>query len=415
VLNLNAIKNISNLRITNGFFASSRRDNKKQLVLFAYYAPLEEDLNQRFHRLRHFLVDNYDPIIIWALDKKGFNFKDSFCIKEKLNDSESKISLKTRIISLPSYVFNLLLNPLWLVYIFLTHEHRKVDICIACFPIMGVACAILKKLGKIKYFVYEDIDFFPGFYRNKLVKFLLSCFERIAIANSNKVICVSEELAGFRRKTFKNKNIIVIPNGVDYATFSMVQRERQAFPPTIVYAGCLGWFSGLDYVLLALALLKNKIPDITLILLGRDDWLRHFSRVSKKIIIEKNLQPFIKYYGVIPYRSLPNYLAKATLGLAINADSELRKYSCPLKIFEYAAAGLPVIGTDIGEIKKLIAKYEFGELVEYTPIKIADKVYSMLNDKQNLQKYSENAKKFAAQFDWNSLFDQEMEEIFRRN
>ena len=53
--------------------------------------------------------------------------------------------------------------------------------------------------------------------------------------------------------------------------------------------------------------------------------------------------------------------------------------------------------------------------MEYTPIKIADKVYSMLNDKQNLQKYSENAKKFAAQFDWNSLFDQEMEEIFRRN
>ena len=80
MLNLNAIKNISNLRITNGFFASSRRDNKKQLVLFAYYAPLEEDLNQRFHRLRHFLVDNYDPIIIWALDKKGFNFKDSFSV-----------------------------------------------------------------------------------------------------------------------------------------------------------------------------------------------------------------------------------------------------------------------------------------------------------------------------------------------
>ena len=53
------------------------------------------------------------------------------------------------------------------------------------------------------------------------------------------------------------------------------------------------------------------------------------------------------------YDELPNLLAKADIGVALFRVNDLMKYTFPLKVVEYMAAGLAVVGTRVGETERL--------------------------------------------------------------
>jgi glycosyltransferase involved in cell wall biosynthesis len=54
----------------------------------------------------------------------------------------------------------------------------------------------------------------------------------------------------------------------------------------------------------------------------------------------------------VPHHELPMWLRRMKVGLIPFLDNEHIRYSCPTKFFDYMAAGLPVVSTDVPELRR---------------------------------------------------------------
>jgi glycosyltransferase involved in cell wall biosynthesis len=108
------------------------------------------------------------------------------------------------------------------------------------------------------------------------------------------------------------------------------------------------------------------------------------------------------------YKDLPRNLAEADIGVATFRDTEFRRYACPLKIFEYMATGLPVIGTKVGEAKVIIEKSMAGETIDFSAEAFADAALNLLSNRSKYNLYAANGINFAREHDWGQLLDQRL-------
>jgi len=57
--------------------------------------------------------------------------------------------------------------------------------------------------------------------------------------------------------------------------------------------------------------------------------------------------------------------AEPHVGIATFVPNELMNYAFMMKVVEYMAAGLPVIGKKIGETQRIIEKHDCGKIIHY--------------------------------------------------
>ena len=91
--------------------------------------------------------------------------------------------------------------------------------------------------------------------------------------------------------------------------------------------------------------------------------------------------------------------------MATPTPSKLIEYACPLKLFHYMAAGLPVIGTDIGEMGMLIRKHNIGIPIKFDKEELAGKVVELINNSSLRADFSKNGREAVKQYDWSVLLD----------
>ena len=71
----------------------------------------------------------------------------------------------------------------------------------------------------------------------------------------------------------------------------------------------------------------------------------------------------VYYHPSVPYSDLLEYTASADIGICLTEDSCLsHRFSLPNKIFEYAMTGLPLIASDLPEMRRLVKNYKCGIL-----------------------------------------------------
>ena len=71
--------------------------------------------------------------------------------------------------------------------------------------------------------------------------------------------------------------------------------------------------------------------------------------------------------------------AKAMLGLSLEEDLGLNyRYALPNKLFDYLQARVPVLVSDLPEMRKIVEKYKVGEVLsahERTPEELANRIW----------------------------------------
>ena len=85
-----------------------------------------------------------------------------------------------------------------------------------------------------------------------------------------------------------------------------------------------------------------------------------------------DIESRVAFTGAVPYEQMPHYLARAHVGVApyqpaLHGQLRLGFYWSPLKIFEYMAAGLPVVAPAIARIPALVEHEREGLLYEHAP------------------------------------------------
>lgn len=124
--------------------------------------------------------------------------------------------------------------------------------------------------------------------------------------------------------------------------------------------------------------------------------------VVKKRVLDLGLQNKVIFTGRVPFQELMAYTKVADFGVTLDKDTNLNyKYSLPNKLFDYIHADLPVIASNLIEVKNIIQKYQVGLVLStHEPQQMAKEINEYLaNDSLCLQA-KQNLVRAKADLNW---------------
>lgn len=154
-----------------------------------------------------------------------------------------------------------------------------------------------------------------------------------------------------------HEKVFLVPNGVDYESFENcstsncnVSIYEKLKKPTIGFLGMMHYkvdFELLDYI-------AESHPEWTILLMGKDNI--HVDADRKIFNTLKNRKNVI-WCGEIDRAAIPSFLGMVDVCLVPLKKLEINRYANYLKIWEYFAAGKPVIAVNQG------ISYEYPNLI----------------------------------------------------
>lgn len=151
-----------------------------------------------------------------------------------------------------------------------------------------------------------------------------------------------------------------------------------------LYQGALVRSRGIDTLVRSLALLPGTIG--AAILGGGEVGLR---REIETLAHELGVANRFLMTGPVDYRKLHILTCSAHLGVVLYRPTCLNNYYCaPNKIYEYAAAGVPIVAPNLPPIARFLQEHPCGELFEPGSIEgLADAIMRILADPSRLRAY----------------------------
>jgi glycosyltransferase involved in cell wall biosynthesis len=220
---------------------------------------------------------------------------------------------------------------------------------------IGVISKLFNKKLKIVYDAHEyetEIDGLDGM-RKKLSKIS----ERFLIKYADKVITVSNAIADEYVKLYK----IAKPTLVLNAPPHKIIEKRNIFRETLginddkiifLYQGGLSGGRGIEILLDAFKIIENK--KAVIVFMG-------YGALEKMIVDASQEYENIYFHKAVSPNVLLNYTSSADFGILFYENSCLNHYYCsPNKMFEYLMAEIPVIVSNLYEMKRLVENNDIG-------------------------------------------------------
>ena len=235
------------------------------------------------------------------------------------------------------------------------------DVAIACsMPDAAIICTLPLRLFGTR--VLLDIhDTMPELYLDKrdgrggeLGAAMLRFEERVSAWFADHVLAVHElHRRRLEQVGIAANKISVVLNAPDERIFKPKRQatgNHQDF--TIVCHGTITKRLGIDVALRALALLKDRLPEARLIVVGGGDFLSEAKGLAGKLGVEQG----VEFIPPVPVEQLPEIIQRGSIGLVPNHSSPATHLMLPVKLLEYGALGLPVIASRLRTIE-----HYFGE------------------------------------------------------
>ena len=187
-------------------------------------------------------------------------------------------------------------------------------------------------------------------HKKKYYKIFIPIFvfiEWLTLKIPNKIYCTSENSYNYLKAKYriKDSKIDVLNDGVDMDLFHTISDEKKielrkslnipAENKLIIYTGAMAKAKGVDVLLENIPTLLDSMSDVTFGFFGfgklEDEYRKKYANLinQEKVII----------YGKVPYFELNNFLQIADYAIDPKKDSS----ESSGKLYNYAAAGLPII------------------------------------------------------------------------
>lgn len=232
--------------------------------------------------------------------------------------------------------------------------------------------------ARVVYTVEDDIAHF------RRIPPLLHELERRMVRRADLVTATARPLME-KMHNLGARRVHYHPNGVDWKHFRSALNNRvEPNTPVAVYIGALDeWFD--EELIAAVA---RSLPEWKFLLVGPP-------RRSFPLLAELGN---VELPGPVPREQAPELFRNATAGIIPFRRTPLTDAVCPLKLFEYLAAGLPVVSTRMTEMENLASPASLCESPEKFARALEQVTYISAPKREELSQYARG-------FDWEALFD----------
>lgn len=267
---------------------------------------------------------------------------------------------------------------------------KDVDILWGTSPpiFQGFTTWLLASIKK-KPFLFEIRDLWPAFaiavgvLRQPILIKASEWLEKFLYANADLVVVNSP---GFIEHTRERgaKRVELVPNGADTSMFNQDEIKNKSIESSdysgeyvVIYAGAHGMSNDLGIVLQAAHQLQSR-PEIKLLLIGDGKEKPALQNLAKELKLTN-----LEFLPPVPKKQMASTLAAADACIAILKPIPLYATVYPNKVFDYMAAGKPVLLAIEGVIQEVVEAAGGGLIIPPGDPKALAEGISYLADHKN--------------------------------
>lgn len=213
--------------------------------------------------------------------------------------------------------------------------------------------------------------------------------EKICIKRAKFVFTVSNGVAKELRKRYQVQPIVVrnLPFKRNIESF----KDKR---PTLIYQGALNIGRGVE---LAIDTMKH-LPCYRLIIAGTGD----IDIELRQRMLDEQLFDRVEFVGRIKPEELHKLTCTAWIGLSLEEDMGLNyRFALPNKIFDYIAANVPVLVSNLPEMRNLVEEFGVGIVVKSRDAKdLANQIASFIDDGKLREQIEHNTQKASMELVW---------------
>jgi len=233
---------------------------------------------------------------------------------------------------------------------------------------------------------------FPSGERSKWLK-----IENSYIHRADRVITVNGSIARELEKRYGIIRPVVIlncesrhnfeesPAAVSHALFQQLGLPQETL--LILYQGGLIPNRNLENLVQSFAYVRTSRAVLVVLGSGELEGKLH------ELVQNRNLAKRVFLIPGVPQEALLQITSQAVLGIIPYSATCLNTFYCtPNKLFEYIAAGVPLLVSNLPEVRNIVETYDLGWVNDFnTPERIAASIDCALSREEHLRKCRENA------------------------
>lgn len=180
----------------------------------------------------------------------------------------------------------------------------------------------------------------------------------------------------------------------------------------VTYAGSVTKNRGFQLMMDSIKEVASKDKKIILVIAGADE---EFSQRITDFLKNNNLENNVFNYGVIDSSLIPGILYYSDVCLSFwDADVPGFQLAPPQKIFEYFAAGKPIICNQVQTHSMFVEDGKTGFVLDMDYKQVSQTILSLKNNPELLKSMSENAGKEAEKYDIHKVYGAMVKKINKR-
>ncbi|MFV8826373.1 glycosyltransferase family 4 protein [Alkalihalobacterium sp. APHAB7] len=235
--------------------------------------------------------------------------------------------------------------------------------------------------------------------------------EKYIIRRADGVITTNDTRADYFAEEYGIEKPVVIRNVPPYQKIVSSDKLREEYgmignEPIIIYQGGIQRERGLENIIECIPLVRKGV----FVFIGNGALKPKIMAKAKELGVEHRTI----FHGAVPNEELLSYTASADLGLQLLQNTCFNHYSaCSNKIHEYLMAGIPVVSSDLPELRKVVSSGNIGILVDPENIQmIAGAINQLIEDKDLYNMFKSNTVNAALGHHW-GLEEEKLQKLYQ--
>ena len=201
----------------------------------------------------------------------------------------------------------------------------------------------------------------------RLWRFYYRAIQRLLVPRAASVVTVSPPIAAELRRRYRLREVALVPNYPEISGPLEARSIRDLAAASgrpisdgsaiVLFIGGVHLGRGIDDIVRAIA----AVPATAGVFLGSGEPPEHVRSLAEALGIEDRLHflPRVGSSEVIPFA------ASADVGITLTEPISLNsRYALPNKLFQYMAAGIPVIASDYPQVAEIVLAHRAGLTVD---------------------------------------------------